>query len=349
MAGTVVESARSIVVLTTAGLAIAAPGQLPGVDLIRTERLTMRVVIDGTGPTVLMLHGFPELAYSWRHQVRELERAGYRAVAPDMPGYGGTDAPEQVERYDRVELCLDIVALIDELGEERVHLVGHDWGAAVAWSCALQAPERFRSLIAMSVPWGARADTPPLGRIRATAGDNFFYMLYFQEPGVAETELSADPRMTLLKLFASPGTPRKPPEITSPLASAGGFLGRLGEPEELPIWLTEDGLDTYVREFARTGLAGGLSYYRNLDRSWERTADHAGRTIDIPVLFIAGEQDLVIGGRDEASLRAQMATVATDLRDVILLPGTGHWVQQERAERVTRLMLDFLSTIDPGE
>ena len=156
---------------------------------IETNGIRMRIAEAGSGPHVLLCHGFPESWYSWRHQLRAFADAGYHAVAPDMRGYGRTDAPNEIEAYDVMDLCGDVTGVIEAFDEESAVLVGHDWGAAVAWYCALLEPERFTALITMSVPWGPKADRSPLTRLRESYGENFFYMLYFQEPGIAEAEL----------------------------------------------------------------------------------------------------------------------------------------------------------------
>jgi len=319
------------------------PGGAPGVTLSRIEvnGITMRIAEAGEGPLVLLLHGFPESWYSWRHQIRALSAAGYRVVAPDMRGYGGTDAPAAIDAYDALDLSGDVTGLLDALGEKQAILIGHDWGAAVAWYCALLAPGRWSALITMSVPWGPRSDTPPLDRLRRSFGDNFFYMLYFQEPGVAEAELDPDPRAVLTRFLASPGAPRDAPAISDPKASAGGLLGRFGVPKQRPIWLTGEDLDYYVAEFTRTGFRGGLNYYRNLDRSWELTPQLKDATIEVPTMFIAGEKDLVIRGRDRESLESSMLQVAPRLT-LHLIPEAGHWIQQERADEVNGMILDFL-------
>lgn len=313
----------------------------------RTERwldtATIRVRIDeaGSGPLVLFLHGFPELAYSWRHQLDALAAAGYHAVAPDMRGYGGTEAPEAIEAYDLVELAGDVVALMDALGEERAVLVGNDWGAMVAWTAVVLYPERFTHLIAFSVAYGLRGEKPILDQMRAAAGENFSYVLYFQEPGVAEAELDADPRAVFERFFASHDQAREPAEITDPRADAGGLLGRYGRPLERAAWLTAEDLDHYAETFGRTGFRGGLNYYRNFDRSWARTADVADSVVDVPVLFLAGEHDLVIGGASQEQLEAMMAPVTRDLT-VKLIPGAGHWLQQEHPAVVNAAILEFL-------
>ena len=310
--------------------------------MIETDTIRMSVTDQGTGPLVVMLHGFPDLSHTWRNQVAALSAAGYRAVAPDMRGYGGTEAPEPIEAYDLVELASDVVALMDALGEEQAVLVGQDWGAVVAWTAVLLYPERFTKLVAMSVPYGLRGETSFLGSLREAYGENFFYVLYFQEPGVAEAELNPDPRAVFERTFFATGQALEPISITDPLASAGGMLGRMGRATELPQWFSEEDMRHYVETFKRTTFRGGLNYYRNFDRSWDRTAHVADTAVEMPVLFLAGDTDLSIGGASKEQLEAMMAPVTRDLK-VVLYPGAGHWIQQERADEVNAELLRFLA------
>lgn len=331
-------------------LGAAGGSEVETTTLTLSNGLHMRVSRQGEGPRVLLLHGFPETGYSWRHQMAALAAAGYRAIAPDLRGYGGTDAPADVEAYDILALTTDVTALLDALGaDEKVILVGHDWGAVVAWYSVLLHPERFRALVALSVPHGGRRETPPLETWRRAFGENFFYVLYFQQPGVAEKELAADVRDTMARIYASPGTPVDPPEITDPKADAGGWLPRMPRPKALPTWLTAAELDHVVAEFERTGFRGGLSYYRNFDRNWQLTSHLADRRVELPTLFVAGSQDLVIAGRGRAALEAMMTPVVPGLRGIHLIEGAGHWVHQERAAEVDRLLLEFLATLEPSD
>ena len=303
--------------------------------------LSMRVAEQGNGPLVLLLHGFPESWYSWRHQLPALAAAGFKAVAPDMRGYGSTDAPPAIEDYAMDRLCADVTGLIDTYGEEQAVVVGHDWGALVAWQCTLLAKERVRGVAALSVPYSGRGEIPPTEGWKQANGDEFFYILYFQEPGVAEAELDADPRTVLRRVYASPNTARDESEVTDRLASAGGWSARMGHPTEWPPWLTEDDLDYYAGEFDGVSFRGGLNYYRNFDRNWEQLAD-VDPVIAPPALFIAGAQDGVIGSATKDQLVAGMSPLVPDLRGVHLIPDTGHWTQQERPDEVNRLLIDFL-------
>jgi pimeloyl-ACP methyl ester carboxylesterase len=309
--------------------------------------IRMRVAEQGSGPLVLLLHGWPESWYSWRYQLPAIAAAGYRVLAPDMRGFGGSAAPESVEAYDVGRLCEDVLGLIDLTGERQAVVVGHDWGAAVAWYCVQRHPQRFSAIAALSVPRGTRPEAAPSSLLRERFGENFYYMLYFQSPGVAEAEFDPNPRAILERIYTSPDTPREPPEVTDPRASAGGWVRRLGRPKQLPPWLRAEDLDYYVQEFTRTGFRGGLNYYRNLDRNWGLTAQLADGQVHQPALFIGGEKDQVLAGRTAADLEALMRPIVPALRKVEVLPGAGHWVQQERADQVNDLLLQFLKDVSP--
>ena len=311
---------------------------------IETNGIRMHVAEQGAGPLVVLCHGFPESWYSWRHQLGALARAGFHAVAPDMRGYGGTDAPQAVERYTQLHHVGDMVGVLDALGEQEAVIVGHDWGAPVAWNAALLRPDRFRAVAALSVPFAPRGSVPPTRALRAAYGERFMYMLYFQEPGVAEAELDRDARTTLRRmLYAISG--EAPPGVGFHDKKKGArLLDGMPDPERLPSWLTEADVDAYATDFARTGFRGGLNWYRNLDRTWELMAPWHHATVSAPALFIAGDRDPVVAGMMRAALEQLPATVP-QLRGRIVLPGCGHWTQQERPAEVTRELLAFLSSL----
>ena len=313
---------------------------------IESNGIKMRIAEAGTGPLVLLAHGWPESWYSWRHQMTMLADAGYHAVAPDMRGYGETDKPAAVDDYDVNHVAGDLVGILDALGEETAILVGHDWGAIVAWTTVLLHPSRFTALIAMSVPYGGRVAQSPMESWQEAFGENFFYILYHNEPGgIAEAEYDADPRGLISRLYLSPNSPRVQPAITDPLRSAGGWIGRLGAPMGLPDWLLQEDLDYVVSQFENSGFRGGMNYYRNFHRNWEITEHLQGAKIKIPVLFIAGSRDMVIAGAEKESLTATISRATEDLRDVVLIPEIGHWVQQEAPKEVNQAISDFLTEI----
>ena len=308
---------------------------------IETNGIKMHIAEQGEGPLVVLLHGFPESWYSWRHQLPALAEAGYHAVAPDVRGYGRTDAPEAIESYSMRTMTADIVGLLDALGEQTAVVVGHDWGSPIAWSCALLYPERFSALAMLSVPYGPRAPAPPTQLFKQVFADNFFYMLYFQKPGVAEAELEADVRKSM-RVFLHAVSGEAPEGALAPKQKDATFLEGMPEPERLPSWLTEADVDYFVGEFERTGFRGGLNRYRNMDRDWEELPQLAGAKIQQPSLFIAGERDPVAAFTNAAALNENVP----NLRNVVMLPGCGHWTQQERPAEVNAALIEFLKGLE---
>src|SRR5436190_124227 len=296
---------------------------------IPVNGIDMHVAECGGGPLVLKCHGWPELWYSWRHQLRALADAGFRAVAPDMRGFGRTDALDDVAAYTIFHNVGDMVALTAALGERRALIVGHDWGAPVAWHAALMRPDIFPAVVAMSVPHRRRGPLAPLATLRK-AGKADFYYLYFQEQA-AEDEFARDPRFTLARVLyiGSGDTPREH-KMSMYVDRTKGFLGATREDVPLPPWLTEGDIDVFAAEYARTGFRGGLNWYRNIDRNWELTAPWAGARIEQPALFIAGTQDAVITGSLGQRALDELTSVVPNLTQTILIEGAGHWIQQER-------------------
>ena len=314
---------------------------------IEANGIRMQVAEAGSGPMVLLCHGFPETWYSWRHQLQALSEAGYRVVAPDMRGYGGTDRPEQADRYTLLHLVGDMVGLLDALGEKRAVIVGHDWGGPVAWNAARMRPDRFRGVISLSTPALPRPPTPPMSRMPQNATE-MFYQLYFQEPGVADAELARDVRRTIRAMFAGAGGRRGKDMRPIHMVDRGkGFLDRMGDGADLPAWASEADIDHYVAAFEQTGFTGGLNWYRNLDRSWELLAPFADLPIRIPSLFIAGDHDVVIHMIGLGAIKAGMAIAAPGLTDFVMLEQCGHWTQQERPEEVNAAMIRFLRDLPP--
>jgi len=315
---------------------------------IQTNGIRMHLAEAGAGPLVLLCHGFPESWYSWRHQLQALAEAGFHAVAPDLRGYGETDRPEAIDQYTLLHLTGDMVGVLDALKEPTAVIAGHDWGAPVAWHAALLRPDRFRAVIGLSVPFIPRRPAPPTTLMPQT-DDAQFYQLYFQTPGVAEAELERDVRRTVRSLlFSASGDAPRPENAPSAGAEIGmvsrngGFLDRLVNPAVLPPWLTEADIDFYVREFTRTGFTGGLNWYRNHDRSWELLAAFTGARVTVPALYIAGDRDLVVAFRGMDQLIVNLKVFVPQLRQTVMLPGCGHWTQQERAAEVNQAMIEFL-------
>jgi len=312
---------------------------------IETNGIRMHIAEQGSGPLVVLCHGFPESWYSWRHQLRALAEAGFHAVAPHMRGYGQTDRPQEIDKYSLFHLVGDMIGLVDALGAERAVIAGHDWGAPVAWHAALMRPDRFRGVIGLSVPFRPRGPVLPTS-IMPRRDDAQFYQLYFQAPGVAEAELERDPRRTIRSmLYAGSGdAPRRadPADGIGMVPRQGGFLTRVAPPEVLPGWLTEADIDVYAGEFATAGFRGGLNWYRNIDRNWELLAPFAGARVTVPALYVAGDRDLVVSFPGAEQLIANLSKFVPQLRRTLMLPGCGHWTQQERPAEVNAAILDFL-------
>jgi pimeloyl-ACP methyl ester carboxylesterase len=275
-------------------------------------------------PIVVLCHGFPELGYSWRHQIPALTSAGWRVLAPDMRGYGESSAPQEVEAYDIASLCGDMTGLLDVVGASDAVFVGHDWGANVVWQLAVQAPERVRAVAGMSVPFVPRAPAAPIPIMRRHLGEDF-YIVWFQQSGVADEALARDVRRTL----------------TTKRVWTAEWAQDDGSKPQTPEWLTEEELAVYVDAFARTGFTGGLNWYRNIDRNWELTEPFANRRIEQPAMFLTGERDPV---RKFMPAEAMHGWV-TDMRAEHLIDGAGHWVQQERPAEVNAALLQFLAGV----
>jgi len=313
---------------------------------IETNGIRIHLAEAGTGPLVLLCHGFPESRYSWRHQLSALAEAGFHAVAPDMRGYGRTDRPEAIDQYTLLHLVGDVVGLLDALGAEQAVIAGHDWGAPVAWHAGLLRPDRFRAVIGLSVPYRPRGPVRPTTVMPQTE-DAVFYQLYFQTPGVAEAEFEHDIRRFIrATLYSISGDmPHRGPAAMM-VPRQGGLLARWASefvnPPTLPSWLTEADVDFYTGEFARTGFRGGLNWYRNIDRNWELLAPFAGARVTVPALYIAGDRDPVVAFPGMDRLIPNLANFVPQLRRTIMLPGCGHWTQQERAAEVNTAMIDFL-------
>lgn len=307
---------------------------------LRANDLDMHVTECGAGPLVLLCHGWPELSYSWRHQLPALAAAGYHAVAPDMRGYGRTGGPADLMAYSIFHLVGDMVGLVEALGAGSCAIVGHDWGAPVAWHAAMMRPDLFKAVAALSVPFRSRARARPSEFLRAS-GLEGHYWLYFQPEGVAEAHFELDPQRTFrCLLFTASGD--GPLDRKDWIVAPGcGLLDQMSEPSALPPWLGQADVDTYAREFSRTGFRGGLNWYRNIDRNWELTAPYQGASIEQPALFLAGTREPVLEGRRAQAALEDMAKRVPHL-NVVRIEGAGHWLQQERPAEVNDALLTFL-------
>ncbi len=307
----------------------------------------LHLVEQGTGPLVLLVHGFPESWYSWRRQLPALAAAGYRAVAIDVRGYGRSSKPEATDAYRMLDLVEDNVAVVRALGEENAVVVGHDWGSNIATACALLHPEVFSAVGLLSIPYappGGPLPTDIFGQIGGPGQE--FYVSYFQEPGRAEAEIEPDVRGWLAGFYAAlsadtmPGQGELDPHF---VARGGGRLRDRFPTGVLPAWLSEDDLDVYAGEFERTGITGALNRYRNMDRDWEDLAPHRGAPIKQPSLFIGGALDASTTWMSDAI--DAYPTTLPGLSASHLLDGCGHWIQQERPDEVNRLLTDWLATL----
>ncbi|MDX1885197.1 alpha/beta hydrolase [Mycolicibacterium sp. 120270] len=308
--------------------------------IIETNGVALRTLEAGRpgDPLVVLAHGFPELGYSWRHQIPVLAAAGYHVLAPDQRGYGGSSRPSAVEKYSIVELAADLVGLLDDAGAERAAVVGHDWGSIVAWAMPLLHPDRVAAVAGLAGPPTPRPNRPPTAGWRRRFGDNFFYILYFQEPGIADADLARDPATTMRRTLG--GRPPAGAEVLR-LTRPGpeGYVERLPEPYDLPDWLTEDELDYYTSEFTRTGFTGALNWYRNFDRNWQLMADPPAATVTVPSLFLIGSRDPVLS----FAPTDRYADVVSGPYRQVLIDGAGHYLQQERPAEVNAALLDLLA------
>ena len=326
----------------------------PTQRMIESNGIRLNIAEQGKGPLVLLCHGFPESWYSWRHQIEALAAAGFHAVAPDMRGYGKSDAPEAIDQYTIFHLVGDLVGLLDALEAPTAVIVGHDWGANIAWHAARLRPDRFRAVAALSVPFRPRGPVRPTSVMPRTA-DAQFYQLYFQEPGVAEAELERDPRATVRNMLygaSGDGAAARAAAVSRGAAPSigmvprgGGMMQGPGAPATLPAWLSEADIDFYAGEFKRSGFRGGLNYYRNIDRNWELTAAFADVKVTVPALYIAGDHDMVIAAPGTAELLANLKQFVPALRNIQMLPGCGHWTQQERPSEVSAAIIDFVRSL----
>ena len=305
---------------------------------ITANGIRVHLAEQGQGPVVLLCHGFPESWYSWRHQLPALAAAGFHAVAPDMRGYGQTDRPPEIDQYTVLHLVGDVVGIADALGRDPVVIVGHDWGATVAWNAAMLRPDRFRAVIALSVPFRPRGSMRPTSAMPQTESA-IFYQLYFQTPGVAEAELERDVRKTMRLLLSGEGV------SGGMVPRSAGWLDARLTAESLPPWLTERDLEFYIAEFTRAGFRGGLNWYRNIDRNWELLAPFAGQTVAIPALFMAGDRDSVLTFPGYSDAVNTLSSSVPKLRRTILLPRCGHRTQQERAAEVNAAMIEFVKSL----
>ncbi|ANK83085.1 MAG: epoxide hydrolase [Rhizobiales bacterium NRL2] len=318
---------------------------------VPTNGIELRVATLGDGPLVLMVHGFPESWYSWRHQMKPIAELGFTAAAVDVRGYGGSDKPHPVEAYRLEEITADIAGVADALGGGSAILIGHDWGAPIVWNTALLHPEKIRGVAGLSVPYMPMGERSFIDVVRAAFTDRgrFFYQVYFQDEGVAEAELEADVRASLRRFcYAISGDA---PDGTWPVDKPHGaaLLERLPDPDPFPAWLTDADIDYYVAEFERSGFRGPLNRYRNHRADHAFLRPHAKTPIVQPSLFIGGTRDLVLKMLPGVDMVAMMRPNLPGLRGARLLDGIGHWTQQEAPDEVNELLTGWLKGFRAAE
>lgn len=331
--------------------------------ILNINGVDMHIAEAGAGHPVILLHGFPELWYSWRHQIPALSAAGYHAIAPDARGCGQSGAPQSIDDYSMYNMTMDIVGLLDAIGEEKAVLVGHDWGVLTALVCAQRFPERFSAVVALDISFTnagiiPRPPAPPVETakkyrpyLQQNSGGMFDYssfviqlMLYNQEPGVAEAEYEADVSRVFRRLWSAMSGDAPAdlmPRLVTKGPLDGNYLDRIPEPEQLPAWLTQEELDYYTGEYKRTGFTGAFNRYRNLDRDWIDHEKLAGTVIQHPAMFISGEYDQPtrFGGREPQK------PWVPNLKDIVIFPGCGHWIQQEQPEKLNKYLIEFLNSL----
>ena len=306
---------------------------------VQSNGIRIAFTEQGEGPAVVLCHGFPELAYSWRHQLPALAAAGFRAIAPDQRGYGDSDRPAEVTAYDMRHLTGDLVGLLDALGIERAVFVGHDWGGLIVWMMPLLHRSRTAGVIGVNTPYFPRSPAAPVAMFRAMLGENY-YVVHFQQPGVADAGLARDVRRVFTQLMRR-GVP--PEHLASLALKRDGTVRNMVElverddPPGAPL-LSGEALEVYVRAFEKSGFTGGINWYRNLDRNWEDTAELAGAKIDVPSLMVTAEWDPVL----RPEMAAHMSALVPDL-ETVMIPACGHWTQQEKPEELNRIMVDWLT------
>ena len=309
-----------------------------------TNGIKMHYVEAGSGPLVVMCHGWPESWYSWRHQLQAFAGAGYRAVAPDQRGYGQSDKPEAIEAYHILNLVSDIVGLVNTLGEERAVIVGHDWGAPVAWTAALIRADMFRGLGLLSVPYMPSSPVSPAAYYKAITQNKNFYQDYFQEPGKVEKELEADVHRSMLSiLYTASGDAPAQDRFKFLFEKNQRFADKFVITDKLQRLLTDEDLGFFVGEFKRTGFRGGVNWYRNFQRNWEITPFLDGAKIIRPTVFAAGESDIV--NDMAADGYKNLENHVANLYKKHLISGAGHWIQQERPNEINQLLIDFLRSL----
>jgi len=312
---------------------------------VETNGIWMHIAEAGQGPLIVLLHGFPECWYTWRHQLADLAEAGYHVVAPDQRGYGQTGfSREGVEKYTRLHLAGDIMGLLDILGERQTVVVGHDWGAVVAWDLAMMRPDRVRGVVALNFPYIPRGK---ISQAIPSVPGGTFYSHYFQQPGRAEAEMEQNVRLFLRTFYytVSGEAPEQVSAAFSVVPTGMRFVDRLSNTDRLPGWLTEQDLDYSMQQFEQTGFRGALNWYRAMHLNWELMGAWTNASILTPALYIMGERDVVTSFPGYERVVANMAAAVPQLKGLLLFPGCGHWTQEERPEELKNALITFLKDL----
>ncbi|MCD4501393.1 alpha/beta fold hydrolase [Chromobacterium vaccinii] len=315
-------------------------------SILEINGIRLSIAAQGSGPLVLLLHGFPETSHAWCHQLAALSAAGFHAVAPDLRGYGASERPENPQQYTSLDIVGDLVGILDALGEADAVVVGNDWGATIAWQAVQLRPDRFRAVAAFGVPMMGRAPMAP-SRLFPLSEQAWFYTHYFSQAGLAENEFGRDVAATLRKIYfwasGEPG-PRddRTPNPFGMVSREAGLLDALPDPGALPNWLNGADFDALVSAFTASGFRGGLNYYRNLDRNWDLQAAFNGMLVQVPALYLVGERDPGLAMPGMRDIIDAMPKFVPDLRDSLVIPGVGHWLQQEAPDQVNAALIEFL-------
>jgi pimeloyl-ACP methyl ester carboxylesterase len=304
--------------------------------------IELNVAVKGEGPLILCVHGWPELWYSWRHQLERFSGQGYKVAALDVRGYGASSRPHEIAAYSMKNLAADVAAVIDALGGGKAILFGHDWGAPIVWNTALLHPDKVAAVAGLSVPYLPRGEVSFLGLAKKIYAGRFFYQLYFQDEGVAEAEFEADVPRSLRTIYysASGDVPRD--GLTAQKPPDARMLDGLVDPQPFPAWLSADDLDVYADAFRASGFRGPLNRYRAQEIDFAELADYAGKPVTQPACFIAGERDPVRHFIPGVDLYANPGAACSDFRGAVIIPKVGHWVQQEAPEATNAALEGFL-------
>lgn len=319
---------------------------MPQFQMIETNGIRLRCVVRGRGPLIILVHGWPESWYSWRHQIDPLVAAGYLVCVPDVRGYGGSDKPQPVAAYDMESMSGDIAGLIDALGAEDAVLVGHDWGAPMVYATSIVHRAKVRAVCGMSIPHTGRPPVPAIKIFKKAFAGKFFYMIYFQREGVAEAEFEADLPLALSTIYHGASGERPRGGIFQAKPPSANFLQGTSPPDTLPGWLSEADFAYYVSQFEQSGMRGPINRYRNFERDWQALPQLADEKITQPSFFIAGKRDPALTMFTGADTLAKMKSLASDFRGEHLIEGIGHWVQQEAPEETNAALLGFVKEID---